>query len=66
MVMDALRQEPRIKEIINVEVRPRRLKKNSDRPDVEGLSSVDIDVFVRPIGSNEVRQVSILFSLEGA
>ncbi len=66
MVMDALRQESRIKEIVKVEVRPRRLKKDSDKLDAEGLSSVDIDVFVKALGSSEVQQVSVLFNLEGA
>lgn len=66
MVMDALRQEPRIKEIVNVEVRPRRLRKASDKLDVEGLSSVDIDVFVKALGTNEVQQANMMFNLEGA
>jgi phage baseplate assembly protein W len=65
MVVDALRQEPRIKQIINVEVKPRRYRIGADKLDADGLSSVDIDVFVKAIGDNKVQHVDMSFNLEG-
>jgi hypothetical protein len=65
MVIDALRQEPRIDEIVDVEVRPRRLRVGPGSADAEALHSVDIDVFVKAVGSNRVQEVNMLFNLEG-